>query len=116
MTRAELAACLVRIAERQGRQSVSAAVTFSVVDAGAWYAKEVNAAAALGLVNGYNDGTFRPNNPVTRAEAVTMINRMLGRDPATAEELKTAVNPFADVKASHWAYWHILEASVEHKH
>ena len=116
MTRAELATCLVRIAEQSGKEASETELTFSDVPDGQWYSESVQRAAQLGLVTGYPDGTFRPGNTVSRAEAVTMINRMLGRDPETAAALKTAACPFHDVTASYWAYLQILEASVQHEH
>ena len=116
ITRGELATCLVRIAESMGRDAVAAELTFSDVDSDAWYSAYVLKAARLGLVTGYEDGTFRPTAPVTRAEAVAMINRMLGRNPDTANELNTMKCPFPDVSATNWAYGHIMEASVKHNH
>jgi len=116
MTRAELATVLVRIAEKSGRDLGDETIEFTDVLETAWYAEYVEKAAAYGLVNGYEDGTFRPNNTVTRAEAVTMINRMLNRNPETAAYLKTAECPFNDVVSEHWAYLHILEAALTHEH
>ena len=116
MTRAELATCLVRIAEKMGRVAEGDARVFSDVTGDEWYAEYVAKAAKLGLVNGYEDGSFRPDKSVTRAEAVTMINRMLGRDPNTAAELRTVACPFGDIKSEHWAYLQVLEASLGHEH
>jgi hypothetical protein len=116
MTRAELATLLVRDAEARGEQFTGTPQAFTDVPADNWYAEYVAKASAIGLVNGYDDGTFRPETPVTRAEAVVMINRAFGRDPETAEALKTATCPFSDVSDTHWAYWHIMEASVLHEH
>ncbi|WP_175532395.1 S-layer homology domain-containing protein [Paenibacillus sp. yr247] len=63
--------------------------------------------AAAGIVNGYEDGIFKPSNSLTRAEAVTMINHYLGRTLTT-----TATSPtWADVPASHWAFKEIQSAS-----
>ena len=122
MTRAELATVLVRLAERQGTDTAdnsglgTGVAGFSDLDAGAWYYDSVASAAALGYVNGYPDGTFRPNGRVTRAEAVAMTNRMLGRDPSTAAALAAADCPFSDIGAEHWAYMDVLEASLTHPH
>ncbi len=116
MTRAELATCLVRIAEKSGKEAVEADLSFSDVSGDKWYAESVLKAAELGLVNGYANGTFQPENTVSRAEAVTMINRMLERDPETAAALQTMTCPFSDVAANHWAYLQILEASLQHEH
>ncbi len=69
------------------------------------YAQAVNYAVAAGIVNGYEDGTFRPENNITRAEVVTMVNRMLGRTPNGAE----GTTSFSDIGA-HWAKGQILAA------
>jgi hypothetical protein len=116
MTRAELAALLTRDAEARGAHTTETPKAFPDVPAGAWYAETVAKAAAHGLVNGYGDGTFKPETPVTRAEAVAMINRAFGRGPEAGETLETARSPFTDVGPEHWAYQHILEASVLHEH
>jgi len=60
-------------------------------------------------MNGYGDGMFRPNQTLTRAEAVTIINKLLGRGP-----LLGAKRLWSDVPVNHWAYPHIQEASVDH--
>jgi hypothetical protein len=61
---------------------------------------------------GYPDGTFRPWADITRAEAVTAVNRLLGR--GYAERPDWVAFPFTDVRPAYWAYDSILEASVAH--
>ncbi|OON98334.1 MAG: hypothetical protein ATN36_00055 [Epulopiscium sp. Nele67-Bin005] len=63
-------------------------------------------ATSAGFIRGYEDNTFRPENVVTRAEAVTMINRMIG----DAEEAPKNSSPFIDVQTSHWAFEDIYRA------
>lgn len=116
ITRAELATVLVRIAAKDGRMLSEKEKTFTDVPETEWYVQSVNDAVRYGLITGYEDGTFRPNQSVTRAEAVTMINRLLERDYKTAVSLKTAVCPFPDVQKTDWAYGDIMEASVTHEH
>ncbi len=116
MTRAELATVLVRIARADGREFTADEIAFSDVDANAWYAEYVRDAAKYGLVTGYTDGTFRPGATVARSEAVTMINRLLGRNPETAPTLGELECPFSDVAADYWAYLQIMEAAVRHEH
>lgn len=72
-----------------------------------WALAYINAVSDNGLMKGYPDGTFKPDEYITRAEAVTAINLALGRD---ADSIQTAQNPFKDVSPSHWAYNQILEA------
>lgn len=57
----------------------------------------------------YEDNTFLPDNYITRAEAVAIINRMLDRN-----DMKEFDNPFRDVTQNHWAYMDIMEATVTH--
>ena len=111
MTRAELVTCLVRVATQLGKTMDQDTVPFSDVGEDQWYNSYVAQAAQLGLTRGYEDGTFRPNNTVTRAEAVTMINRLLDRTPEETTQSQTTARPFTDVPASHWAYWEIYDAS-----
>lgn len=80
---------------------------YSDVTSDHWAAGYINAMALSGLISGYADGTFKPNNTITRAEAITMINKALGRNADSAGGLE---NPFSDVTPSHWAYYQILGA------
>ena len=113
ITRAEFATVLVRIAKQQGIQAANEENIFADVKPDAWYYDEVMYAAKLGITTGYPDGSFRSENTLTRAEAVTMLNRFLGRDP-NCSSVKKIVCPFDDVKTNHWAYGQIIEASMEH--
>ncbi|MFD0589164.1 S-layer homology domain-containing protein [Paenibacillus sp. GCM10027627] len=76
---------------------------------GHWAQAFIAKAQAAGIVNGYKDGTFRPNKKVSRAEAAVVFNGLLDRGPLTGAEPK-----WRDVPKSHWAYGHILEASTDH--
>ncbi len=79
-----------------------------------WYGA-VGAAAAVGWVKGYEDGTFRPSAPITRAECTALINRALGRKADRALLDEQAVIPvFTDLNAGHWAYYELLEAAIGH--
>ena len=63
------------------------------------------------MIHGYGDGTFRPNNPITRAEVTAIVNNMLGRaaDEDFVDEHADELTPFSDIE-KHWAYYHIVEA------
>ena len=146
---------------------------FTDVDVSAWYADAVRQMTGFGLVNGYTDGTFkpnakitraefvailsrlphdaigtdksfndvpktswaydavqtalaqgwisagtnfRPNAPITRAETVTILNRVLGRQ-ADKQTIYTSdgIRVMPDVPDTHWAYWDMLEATTDHK-
>jgi len=80
-----------------------------------WASKYIEACVLEKLVNGYGDGTFRPNAFMTKAEAVKMLNHVINKIPDEdkidkAIENGTRVNPFKDVTTKHWAYYHIIEA------
>lgn len=62
----------------------SASSQFSDVPAGQWYTGYVNVASAKGYINGFPDGTFQPNAPVTYAQAITIVVRALGYEPAVS--------------------------------
>ena len=116
ITRAEMATALSRIAAKEGLIMTSSTKTFSDVADGKWYSSYIRQAVQYGLISGYTDGTFRPEQYITRAETVTMINRMLGRNYETAAELHSMACPFPDVSQSSWAYGNIMEAAITHKH
>lgn len=84
---------------------------FSDVKSDFWAKEYINAMTIFEKINGYEDGTFKPDNPITRAEAVTMINNILRRWAINADQFE---NPFTDVSPTHWAYNEILEAAVSH--
>lgn len=90
--------------------------TFSDVSYLSWYADFVQAAVDMGLVNGYENGTFRPNASITRAEAVAIVNRVLLRRPDADHLLPWSVmNTFSDnVLESAWYYEDIQEATNSH--
>lgn len=77
---------------------------------GHWAAKEIEAARAAGILNGYTDGTYRPNGRLTRSEAVKIVNRLFDRGPLYG----TSKPSWPDVPSSHWAYEEIEEASQNH--
>jgi hypothetical protein len=76
-----------------------------------WAVNYVEEIYRFKLIQGYSDGSFRPNNNIIRAEVVTMINRMLYRGP-----LKVTKASFPDVEKSYWAFGDIEEASRNHKY
>ena len=89
--------------------------SFSDVPADAWYTRFIAAAEELGLINGYPDGTFRPNNYITRAETCTIVNRTLGRGPHKDHLLPEEVMiNWPDNLPTQWYYEQIQEASNSH--
>ena len=82
---------------------------------GHWAVGYINSAATKGWVAGYPDGTFRPENNITRAEVITIINRMLIRK-IEAADIPDWAPSYSDLDESHWAYTDIIEASIGHKY
>ncbi|WP_375102433.1 Ig-like domain-containing protein [Paenibacillus sp. RS8] len=105
ITRAEMAIIVERLLDK----AQSGTSSFKDISSGHWAKNAIDAAKAAGIINGYLDGTFRPNQTLTRAEAVVIINRLLGRGPLLGAQQK-----WKDVSDKHWAYGHIQEASMNH--
>ncbi|WP_281889719.1 S-layer homology domain-containing protein [Paenibacillus sp. YYML68] len=107
VTRAELAAVVSRWKGYSTEGDVSSKLTDL---AGHWALRHIAQAEQDGLVQGFPDGTFQPDKPLSRAEAVTTLNRLLKRGPLTGYTLI----PWSDVSRGHWAADDIMEASVPH--
>ena len=88
-------ALVVAVAMIASMGLVASAASYSDVAANASYADAVNLLSNLGIIKGYEDGTFKPDNTVTRAEAATMIVRMLALD----DEVEAGDTNFTDVAA-----------------
>lgn len=84
-------------------------IPFTDVKPNVWSSDYIYTAFANGYINGYEDNTFKPEASITRAEAVKILNGILGRDDFSGTE-----NPFSDLSENHWAYKQILEAAVDH--
>ena len=80
------------------------------------FEEAINQAYANGRISGYPDGTFKPDESITRAEAVTILNNFDGRmvRERGIEDVKKDLIKFTDLKPSHWAYYEIIEASNSH--
>lgn len=111
ITRAEFVTMLVRIYGVTETES-----SFSDVASGSWCESFVATAADRGWVQGDGDGTFRPNDSITRAEAVVIMNRVLGRK-ADQEAIASGegILRYLDVSENNWFYWDIMEASISHE-
>ena len=110
ITREELAVFTARFG---GMRSIGTRQVFHDVHHGHWSTPYIHAAAEAGWVRGYPDGTFRLQQPIIRAEVVTLINRVLGR-ALRAEDVPPGVNPYNDLVSTHWAYGNLIEASILH--
>ena len=111
ITRAEFAAIFARFAEYE----YTLEGKFKDVN-GHWAADYIREAAAYGWIKGYEDNTFRPDQRITRAEAITLINRVLKRIPEYKEDLAEGMVKWADNNNSNaWYYIAIQEATNSHK-
>lgn len=109
ITRAEFAAICARFNTKPVENSGS----FSDIS-GHWAENEIERAAAFGWISGYPDGTFRPDARITRAEAMTMINRVLCRMPQSKSDLLDSMVTWPDNKPSDWHYFAVQEATNSH--
>ena len=121
ITRSEFVAMAVRFytaygVEETGRPETGDAMPFPDVSSTNWAADYIRQAAANGWVLGYEDGTFGGDNYITRAEVVTIVNRVLGRE-ADREYISAnlgRLNSFPDMPTQHWAYYAVMEAANSH--
>ena len=92
--------------------------TFPDVNPGDWFYDYVVGSIQYGWISGYPDGTFGPNDPITRAEVTTIANRMLGRsaDKAFVNIHAASLRQFTDLANTHWAYYDIMEATNSHNY
>ena len=120
ITRAEFTAMAVRFFDTYGDGDPAIMEEYSGfwdVSPGHWAAGYIADAARYGWVVGYGDGTFHADDEITRAEVVTIVNRLLGRE---ADQEYIADHPrglvlFPDVSKGYWAYYDILEAANGHE-
>lgn len=111
VTRAEFAAIASRFEKlTEGSKS------FTDVPDTYWAARYINFAATRGWVTGYSDGTFKPEDPITRAEVAAVTCRLLERsaDQSYIRSHLKELRTFADMTESHWAYWYAMEAANGH--
>ena len=88
---------------------------FEDVPAGHWAYSYINAAANAGWVKGYPDGSFRPDEPISRAEVVTLVNGMINRSVTLGKLKELSVKcPYNDLVEKHWSYCDLMEATVPH--
>ena len=111
VTRGEFAVMVARFMDLPLSDEPS---SFPDIPDGTWYSRSVAACESAGWIEGYPDGLFHPKDHISRAQVVTIVNRMLKRT-ADKQALAERVMPFSDVPRTHWAYAGILEAALAHK-
>ncbi|MCH5354135.1 MAG: S-layer homology domain-containing protein [Acutalibacter sp.] len=113
ITRAEFVTILSKFYPRE-----TGGADFTDLDPKAWHYPFMVNAILKGWLSGYGDGTVRPNRSITRAEAISLLNRMLGRSADKAEinayDNHGKIFRFIDLPLTHWAYYDIMEASIPH--
>ena len=109
ITRAQFAAICARFDTGKS----SGTQTFTDIK-GHWAEKYIERAAELGWIKGFEDGTFRPDTYITRAQAMTMINRVLNRIPEENNDLLAGMNTWPDCNPGDWFYLAVQEATNSH--
>ena len=110
VTRAQMATIIARFANLS-----EGAVSFTDIE-GHWAQRAIELAAGNGWINGYEDGTFRPNDKITRAATMAMINRVLDRHVENVEDLLPDMNVWSDnMDTSYTFYFDIQEATNFHE-
>ena len=105
MTRGEAAAMFARLFKEYPGDNYNYHEDFSDVDEDYWCYKEIAYLAEWGIINGYEDGTFKPDNKISRAEFVKIVESF--------EALQTSTNPYSDVDETYWAYKYIVSSSAK---
>ena len=105
MTRGEAAAMFARLFKEYPGDNYNYHEDFSDVDENYWCYKEIAYLAEWGIINGYEDGTFKPDNKISRAEFVKIVESF--------EALQTGTNPYSDVDETYWAYKYIVSSSAK---
>ena len=111
ITRAEFAKIAVSFAQANGSAVYSYFTDVKTTD---WFAPYVTAAKDSSLIEGYSDGSFKPENRITRAEACTIVNRVLGRKPSKNHMKISGRIDWPDCTTADWFYEAIMEATNSH--
>lgn len=107
ITRAEFAAIISRF----DNLILTTGTAFSDVSEDHWAIQYINSDYIKSWIEGYGDYSFKPEQNITRAETVKIVNTMLTRLP---DSLPDDINPYTDIDVSDWSYIHMMEASLEH--
>lgn len=113
LTRAEFAALIFRFT---GIEKAVISNTFSDLESTHWAYSEILSLCNEGLVEGYEDRTYRPENNITRAEVMTVVNKILGRNPSEEYVKSLDFNPFNDLDINKWYYVTVIEATITHNY
>ena len=111
ISRAEFAKIAVSFTQNNGSAVYNYFTDVKTTD---WFAPYVTAAKDAGLIEGYSDGSFKPESKITRAEACAIVNRTLGRKPSKAHMKISGRIDWPDVQTTDWFYEAIMEATNSH--
>lgn len=113
LSRAEFAALIFRFT---GIEKANIKNPFTDLDETHWAYNEILALTNSGLIEGYPDKTYKPENNITRAEVMTVINKLLGRKPLESYVKSLEFNPYNDLYEDTWYYVTVLEATITHNY
>ena len=113
LSRAEFAALIFRFT---GIEKANIENPFSDFDDTHWAYDEILSLTNSGLIEGYPDKTYKPENNITRAEVMTVINKLLGRKPLESYVKSLEFNPYNDLYEDTWYYVTVLEATITHNY
>ena len=113
LSRAEFAALIVRFA---GIEKTNIKNPFTDLINTHWACNEILALTNSGLIEGYPDKTYKPESNITRAEVMTVINKLLGRKPLESYVKSLEFNPYNDLYEDKWYYVTVLEATITHNY
>jgi len=113
LSRAEFAALIFRFANIKKSDTDN---PFTDLDDAHWAYEDIMALVNTGLMEGYPDKTYRPESNITRAEVMTVINKLLGRKPLESYVKSLEFNPYNDLLESRWYYVTVLEATITHNY
>ncbi len=120
ITRAEFATVVSRFVSVSDDTTTGAAIEIAPFTdtEGHWAQTSIERCRKAGIISGYGNGRFMPDSPITRAEAVSIINRLTAReaDKDFIDANLENIIRFTDVKPPYWAYYDILEAANSHSY
>ena len=116
ITRAEVATIFFRLLTDDVRdENLTKTNRYSDVAATSWYNTAVSTLSSMGIITGYPDGTFGPQRDITRAETMTLVNRILNRQPETEDDLLPNMTVWTDnANPKAWYYLAVQEATNSH--
>ena len=116
ITRAEVATIFFRLLTDDVRdENLTKTNRYSDVAATSWYNTAVSTLSSMGIITGYPDGTFGPQRDITRAETMTLVNRVLNRQPETEDDLLPNMTVWTDnASPKAWYYLAVQEATNSH--